>query len=89
MNGPCRNFVEIKSEHKSGWAAMKAVADLLGVGTPETVRGWVRRGQIDIGARAGSTSDEIAELRRLRQENAELKRANAIQRRRHVGDVPR
>jgi len=57
---------------------MKAVADLLGVGTPETVRKWVRQGHIDTGTRAGTSSDEMAELKRLRRENAELKRANAI-----------
>ncbi|WP_369817482.1 transposase, partial [Nocardia sp. 852002-51244_SCH5132740] len=73
-----RMFAEIKGEHESEWAAMKAVADLLGVGTPETVRKWVRQGQIDTGNRAGTSSDEMAELKRLRRENAELKRANAI-----------
>ncbi|WP_157126515.1 IS3 family transposase, partial [Nocardia mikamii] len=73
-----RMFAEIKGDHESEWAAMKAVADLLGVGTPETVRKWVRQGQIDTGSRAGTSSDEMAELKRLRRENAELKRANAI-----------
>ncbi|MGF6886350.1 transposase-like protein [Nocardia sp. GAS34] len=32
-----RMFAEIRDQHESEWAAMKAVADLLGVGTPETV----------------------------------------------------
>jgi transposase len=73
-----RMFVEIRDQHDSAWAAMKAVADLLGVGTPETVRKWIRQGQIDTGARSGVTTEESAELKRLRRENAELKRANAI-----------
>lgn len=73
-----RMFVEIRDQHESEWAAMKAVADLLGVGTPETVRKWVRQGQIDTGVRPGITTDESAELKRLRRENAELKRANGI-----------
>jgi transposase len=73
-----RMFVEIRDQHPSGWAAMRAVAELLGVGHPETVRMWVRQSEIDDGARPGVTSDESSELKRLRRENAELKRANAI-----------
>ena len=55
-----------------------AVAAKLGIGTAETLRKWVRQGQVDAGARPGVTSEESAELRRLRRENAELKRANEI-----------
>jgi transposase-like protein len=54
------------------------VAHLLGVGCAETVRKWVRQGQVDAGARPGITADETAELKRLQRENAELRRANAI-----------
>ncbi|MGY1937717.1 IS3 family transposase [Nocardia gipuzkoensis] len=71
-------FVEIRDQHGSEWAAMRAVAELLGVGHPETVRGWVRQGEVDRGARPGVTTEESDELKRLRRENAELKRANAI-----------
>lgn len=57
---------------------MKAVAAKLGIGHAETVRGWVRKAEVDAGTRPGTTSEESAELRRLRRENAELKRANEI-----------
>ena len=69
---------EIRSDHESEWAAMTRVAQLLGVKTPETVRQWVRQGEVDAGERAGTTTEESAEVKRLKRENAELKRANAI-----------
>jgi transposase len=69
---------EISDQHESEWAAMGEVARLLGIGTAETLRKWVRRAQIDAGSRPGVSSDESAELKRLRRENAELRRANAI-----------
>ncbi len=69
---------EIRSDHESEWAAMTQVAQLLGVGTPETVRKWCRQGEVDTGRRPGTTSDEAVELKRLKRENAELRRANAI-----------
>ena len=39
---------------------------------------WVRRDQIDSGQRPGTTSEAAEELRKLRVENRELKRANEI-----------
>ena len=69
---------EIRGDHESEWAAMTQVAQLLGVGTPESVRKWCRRAEVDSGARVGVTSEESGELKRLKRENAELRRANAI-----------
>ena len=73
-----RMVAEIRDQHASEWAAMSEVARLLGIGTAETVRKWVRQVEVDAGQRPGATSDESAELKRLRRENAELKRANGI-----------
>ena len=69
---------EVKGDHDSEWAAMAKVAELLGVGTPETVRKWVRQAEVDAGARPGTSTEDSAEVKRLKRENAELKRANGI-----------
>ena len=69
---------EIPDDHESDWAAITQVAELLGVGTAETVRKWCRQAEVDAGKRSGVTTEEAAELKRLKRENAELKRANAI-----------
>ena len=73
-----RMVAEIRADHDSQWAAMTQVAKLLGIGTPETVRKWCRQAQVDAGRRPGVSTEEAAELKRLKRENAELKRANAI-----------
>ena len=73
-----RMVAEISDQYESEWAAISEVARLLGVGTAETVRKWVRQAQVDAGARPGTTTEESAELKKLRREVAELRRANAI-----------
>ena len=57
---------------------MRSVAAKLGIGSTETVRKWVRKAEVDASARPGVISEESAELRRLRAENRELRRANEI-----------
>jgi transposase len=71
-------YQECRPDQPTDWAAMGHVANLLGISTAETLRKWVRQDQIDHGSRAGTTSDESAEIKRLKRENAELRRANAI-----------
>jgi transposase len=73
-----RMVAEVRSSYESEFAAITAVAAKLGIGAPETLRKWVRRAEIDAGQRPGVTTDESAELKRLRRENAELRRANEI-----------
>ena len=45
---------------------------------PDTLRGWIKQSQIDSGQRPGTTTSDAAELKALRVEVKELKRANAI-----------
>src|SRR3954447_26063230 len=73
-----RMIGEIRPDHESDWAAMAKVAELLGVGTAETVRKWVRQAEVDDGQRPGSTTAESEEVKRLKREVAELRRANGI-----------
>jgi transposase len=73
-----RMVAEVRPNYESDWAAITAVAQKLGIGTAETLRKWVRQAQVDTGQRAGVSTDESAELKRLRRENAELRRANEI-----------
>ena len=68
---------EHAAEYPSQWAAMRSVAEKLGC-TVEALRRWVRQAERDRGERAGLTTDERAELKRLQRENFELKRANDI-----------
>jgi transposase len=54
------------------------LAQQLGV-NHETLRTWIRLDQTDQGERADlATTDMVEENRRLRQENAELRRVNEI-----------
>ena len=72
-----RLVAEARADHDTEWAAITSVATKLAVST-ETLRKWIRQAEVDAGQRAGTTSQESAELKRLRRENAELRRANEI-----------
>ena len=67
-----------QGEYPSEFEAIRTIAGQLGIGSPETLRKWVRQAEVDGGARPGVTTEESVELKRLKRENAELKRANAI-----------
>jgi transposase len=73
-----RMVAEVRPDYPSDWPAIKAVAAKLGIGSAETLRKWVRRAEVDGGARPGVSSEESAELRKLRAEVRELRRANEI-----------
>src|SRR5438034_3418328 len=73
-----RMVAEVQGDYPSQWAAIGAVASKLGIGSAETLRKWVRRAEVDAGERPGISSEERAEIKALKKENAELRRANEI-----------
>src|SRR5439155_7396061 len=72
-----RLVLEHLGEYPSQWAAISSIATKCGM-TPETLRKWVWRAEVDGGARPGLTSDERRRLAELERENRELRRANEI-----------
>jgi transposase len=73
-----RLVIEHRGEYQTEYAAIRSVAAKLGIATAETLRQWVRQAEVDAGQRPGVSTEESAEIRRLRAEVKELRRANEI-----------
>jgi len=54
-------------QYASQWEAICSVAAKVNVSS-ESLRKWVRQAEVDAGTRPGATSEESAELKRLRRE---------------------
>jgi transposase len=72
-----RMLEEALPDYGTEFEAIRQVATKLGV-SAEALRKWRRVAEVDAGQRPGMTSVEHAELKRLKKENAELRRANEI-----------
>ena len=72
-----RMVFEHGDEYASEWEAIGSIAAKIGC-SPESLRKWVRRTEVDSGRRGGVTSDERARVKDLERENRELRRANEI-----------
>ncbi len=59
------------------WRAINEIAPRLGISV-ESMRRWYEQSLIDSGQRQGLTREEHEEIKRLKRENAELRRANEI-----------
>ncbi|GAA3691911.1 transposase [Zhihengliuella alba] len=59
------------------YTVVRETATKLGVST-EALRRWCEVADIDAGRKPGVSTDAAEEIRRLKRENAELKRANEI-----------
>jgi transposase len=72
-----RLVLEHRGEYETEWAAICSISGKIGC-TAETLRGWVRRAQIDSGSRPGITTADAERIKELERENKELRRANEI-----------
>ena|SRR6516164_4038691 len=72
-----RLVLDVEEETGNVTAACRRIGEELGI-NKDTLRGWVKRVQIDSGKRPRTTTADAARIRQLERENAELRRANAI-----------
>ena len=72
-----RMVFEHQHAYPSQWKAIESISAKLSI-NHETLRQWVRRAEVDAGARPGVTSEEAARIKELERENKELRRANEI-----------
>ena len=72
-----RMVQEHRGEYSSLWAAVESIAPKIGC-VPQTLLEWVKRAEIDAGARPGTATDEAQRIKDLERENKELRRANDI-----------
>jgi transposase len=72
-----RMVLEHEGEHQSRWAAVCSIAAKIGC-TAQTLSDWVKKAEIDSGARAGVPTDVADRLKALERENRELRQANEI-----------
>ncbi|GAB4301869.1 MAG: transposase [Thiohalomonadaceae bacterium] len=68
---------EHRGEYPSLWAAIESIAPKIGC-TPQTLLEWVKRAEVDTGARPGVTTAEAQRVKELEREVKELRRANEI-----------
>ena len=73
-----RMVLESKADYSSEYEAIRSISAKLGITSPESLRKWVRQAEVDGGVRQGKTTAEIAEIRELKKQVAELRRANEI-----------
>lgn len=72
-----RLVLEHAGEYPTRTAAVLAVARQVGVGK-ESLRRWVVQGDVDAGGRLGVSSEELAEIKKLKAENRRLREDVAI-----------
>jgi len=69
--------LEHRGEYPSLWAAIESIAPKIGC-VPQTLLEWVKRHEVDSGAREGVTTAEKDRIKDLEREVKELRRANEI-----------
>ena len=66
-----------RGEYPSLWAAIESISAKIGC-VPQTLHEWVRKQEVDAGARPGITSDERERVKALEREVKKLRRANEV-----------
>jgi len=72
-----RLVLENEGQHASRWEAIGSIAGKIGC-SPESLRKWIRKMEIDSGGRDGVTTEQQDRMKALEQEVRELRRANEI-----------
>jgi transposase len=72
-----RMVQEHRGQYPSLWAAIESIAPKIGC-VPQTLLEWVKQVEVDVGARAGTTTAEQERIKDLEREVKELRRANEI-----------
>jgi transposase-like protein len=72
-----RMVLDNPGQHASRWSAILSISSKIGC-APQTLNEWVKKAEVDRGARAGVTSVMAEKLKALERENRELKQANEI-----------
>ena len=72
-----RMVIEHAGDYASQWEAIRSIAEKIGC-SPESLRKWLRRTEVDSGLRDGVTSDERARMKDLEREVRDLRRVNEI-----------
>jgi transposase-like protein len=72
-----RMVLEHRGQYPSLWAAIESIAPKIGC-VPQTLNEWVKRHQIDTGAKDGVTTSDLQRLKELERKNKELRKANEI-----------
>ena len=68
---------EHRGEYPSLWATVESIAPKMGC-VPSTLLDWVKKAEVDSGARPGVSTTEAQRIKDLEREVKELRRANEI-----------
>ena len=72
-----RMVLDHEKDHATRWAAVVSIAEKIGCAA-QTLHEWVKKAEVDIGKRAGVSTDVAEKLKVLVRENRELRQANEI-----------